>query len=236
MTVLADSPLAFWQMQEPSGTNAADSSGNGRDGTYTGGITLNQASLLAGDATLKSALFTAAGNGRVLTTYSPFAAATARSYDGWAKRADNAALYTLIAGDDSVTGKNPLLRIASGSNNILWFSDTDAASVTWTNAAPGAGTAFYWALTWSGASAIPELFINAVSQGALLSPIDMQTRQFEIGAFAGAGSPFNGNQSHVAIYNGVLTGGQISAHYSAGINPDTSGQNLAPVIYGRGAC
>jgi hypothetical protein len=33
--ILADSPLGFWKLDEASGTVAADSSGNGRDGTYT---------------------------------------------------------------------------------------------------------------------------------------------------------------------------------------------------------
>ena len=32
--VLADSPVGFWWLDEPSGTTAADSSGNGFDGTY----------------------------------------------------------------------------------------------------------------------------------------------------------------------------------------------------------
>lgn len=33
-TVLADSPVAYWRLGEASGTTAADSSGNGRTGTY----------------------------------------------------------------------------------------------------------------------------------------------------------------------------------------------------------
>lgn len=36
------SPLAYWRLGETSGTSAADASGNGYTGTYTGGVTLNQ--------------------------------------------------------------------------------------------------------------------------------------------------------------------------------------------------
>lgn len=39
--VLADSPVAYWKLDETSGTTATDSVG-GNNGTYTGGYTLNQ--------------------------------------------------------------------------------------------------------------------------------------------------------------------------------------------------
>lgn len=43
--VLADSPYAYWKLNEPSGTTATDSSGNGRNLTYAGAYTLNQTGL-----------------------------------------------------------------------------------------------------------------------------------------------------------------------------------------------
>ena len=46
--VLADAPIAYWQLDETSGTTAADSSGNGNDGTYKGGTTLGQAGAFEG--------------------------------------------------------------------------------------------------------------------------------------------------------------------------------------------
>lgn len=45
--ILADSPYLYWHLDEPSGTNAADASGNSRTGTYTGSPTLGQAPLIA---------------------------------------------------------------------------------------------------------------------------------------------------------------------------------------------
>jgi len=38
--VFVDSPIGYWQLDEVSGTIAVDSSGNGRHGTYVGGVTL----------------------------------------------------------------------------------------------------------------------------------------------------------------------------------------------------
>ena len=47
--VLADEPLAYWRLGEPSGTSAADASGNGNTGTYGGSPTLGATGALAGD-------------------------------------------------------------------------------------------------------------------------------------------------------------------------------------------
>jgi hypothetical protein len=40
--VLADGPAGYWKLDETSGTTASDSSGNGRHGTYGGGILLGK--------------------------------------------------------------------------------------------------------------------------------------------------------------------------------------------------
>ena len=49
--VLADSPIAYYRLNETSGTTAADSSGYGRNGTYSStGVTLGSAGLLTGDS------------------------------------------------------------------------------------------------------------------------------------------------------------------------------------------
>lgn len=48
--VLADTPVGYWRLGEQSGTTASDSSGNARNGTYTGGFTLQAGGLIAEDA------------------------------------------------------------------------------------------------------------------------------------------------------------------------------------------
>src|SRR4051812_1334419 len=47
--VLALSPIAYYRLGESSGTTAADSSGNGLNGTYNGGVTLGQPGGIFGD-------------------------------------------------------------------------------------------------------------------------------------------------------------------------------------------
>jgi hypothetical protein len=43
--VMADNPIGYWRFSEAAGTAAADSSGNGNNGTYSGGVTLGQPGL-----------------------------------------------------------------------------------------------------------------------------------------------------------------------------------------------
>lgn len=52
--ILASSPVAYWRLDETSGTNANDSSPNNHDATYTGTFTLNQSSLIVQEPTAKS--------------------------------------------------------------------------------------------------------------------------------------------------------------------------------------
>lgn len=48
--ILADSPLAWWRMDDTSGTTTTDSSGNSRNGTYSGSPSLNTSGLIRSDA------------------------------------------------------------------------------------------------------------------------------------------------------------------------------------------
>ena len=45
--VLTDSPLLYWRFEETSGTSAADSSGNGKTGTYVSSPTLGATGLIS---------------------------------------------------------------------------------------------------------------------------------------------------------------------------------------------
>lgn len=59
--VLAALPALYWRLDETSGTNVADSSGNGRVGTYTNSPTLNATTLLPNDYDASAAFPQATG-------------------------------------------------------------------------------------------------------------------------------------------------------------------------------
>jgi hypothetical protein len=50
-TVLASGPLAYWRLDEATGTSVRDTTANGRNGTATTGVVLNQQSLIPTDPT-----------------------------------------------------------------------------------------------------------------------------------------------------------------------------------------
>src|SRR2546427_12015435 len=48
-SVLADHPVAYWRLDEETGTVMVDASGNGNDGAYAGAVTLGQPGAPASD-------------------------------------------------------------------------------------------------------------------------------------------------------------------------------------------
>src|SRR5438552_2561394 len=48
--VLSDAPALYLRFGEAAGTNTADASGNGRDATFSGSVTLGQTGALATDS------------------------------------------------------------------------------------------------------------------------------------------------------------------------------------------
>ena len=55
--VMADNPIGYWRFSEAAGPTVADSSGNGNNGTYSGGVTLGQPGLPPGVPGDTAALF-----------------------------------------------------------------------------------------------------------------------------------------------------------------------------------
>ena len=80
--VSADSPTAWWRLEETTGTTASDSSGNGNHGTYGSGVTLNQSGLIISG---KSIVATAASNPALDAP--DIAASTVLSAEIWIKAA-----------------------------------------------------------------------------------------------------------------------------------------------------
>ncbi len=66
--VKAGAPAAYWRLGEPTGTAAADASGNGRGATYAGTFALGQAGLLSGSADPAAKLVNGTTDGSLTST------------------------------------------------------------------------------------------------------------------------------------------------------------------------
>jgi len=214
--VLADAPLLYWRLDDPSGTTATDLSGNGRNGTYGSGVTLNQAGALAFDRDA-AVLLDNTSNGVVTSTFNPFASSF--TVEGWANRTSTAAGDTLWTGD--VTA-GPFLRCDSAALSVTFDNDgtSGAGALGWANAWPALGVWVHWAFTFNAVSFVGELFINGVSQGTkTFATINATPGNFRVGVRATATDPFNGSIDEVAVYSGVLGRERIAAHYAARLGP-----------------
>jgi hypothetical protein len=126
--ILALSPLGYWKLDETSGTTATDSSGNARDGTYTGTVTLADTSGADGGD------YPTFGGGYV----------TIPDDNVWsANNASGLTVFALVS-PTGLTGSARKFIISKGQGSAyeweLTHSNTDSNRVFWITYAP-AGTA-----------------------------------------------------------------------------------------------
>jgi hypothetical protein len=217
-TVLGDSPSLYWRLGT-SGTT--DLSGNGRNGTAQGGVTIGGATgAIAGDA--DAATDFDGSSDYVSSTYKPFINSTTRTFEGWAWRDSSAATSTLFGGGQTTTGQEARLYITSGSNDVNFQANHFAGTTqTWAAAWPGTGQWVHWVLIFNESADTAELFINGVSQTskAATTPFITVAGNFELGThIEGAGGWWDGKLDEVAVYESALSAAQILEHYEAGVN------------------
>ena len=216
--VLADQPLDYWRLDEPSGSStAADSSGGNHGGTYTS-VALAQPGALATDQDL-AARFNASSSVVTIPTQSIVNAITV---EAWV----NSASYSQSG---FIVAKNPVnanweLFLAGG---LLYWRSGGNGCVTGTNpyteltvAAPSPSMWHHIVAVQTGTNA--QIFIDgavAATSGSMV-PINNGSGTIEIGRYATAGTCaasyyFNGLIDDVAIYTSALSAARILAHYQS---------------------
>jgi Concanavalin A-like lectin/glucanases superfamily len=223
--VLADSPSLFWKLDETvTSGSAADSSGNGRNGTYQSSPPSVAAILPSGEAT--AIQFDGAFD-YITSTYSPFASAAGQTFDGYIKRNARTTIDMILSGD----GANaPTFQINATSEDVVWRSES-TDSVQWNFCPIQPGVAFHWALTWDDVTQIAELFIGGSTQGrrkmttigggSYITPGNIRV------AARGAGAdPFDGTMQMLAAYPTILTAARIAAHAQAAYGHATAQSTL----------
>jgi hypothetical protein len=217
--VLTDTPYAFYEMQETSGTQCTDASGNARHGTYTGTPTLNQASLIPKEGSLKSVLFN--GSSQYVSLPFNFADKTAACFEYWmlSKQRKNSTGVT----ESMLSLKHRLVSLFSDSG-AMWnwaLNETDGPNASVTNQSPyiplyvATHIFFRWVTNYAG-----YLYINGVMRAVSRMPlgwITTGTGNSNIAADYSNTNFFGGQLSHVAIYDHDVSEARIQAHYDAGV-------------------
>lgn len=222
--VLVDSPLGYWRMEETSGTTCADSSGNGRNGTYVNGPRLD----VVGPPCLPTYSL-GLRDGSEQRVEVPHTAAwnvtTSASWEAWVLLDDSADFGSML-NRDSGAGFPRLFqwRIRGFDDfELTLFIGGTAFAFTTTGAGLNDAVWHHLVTTYDGSH------VRFYKDGALFTSfartgsIDTGTLPLWIGGHQGyvalgTGTPafYNGRIDEVAFYNTVLSADRVLAHYDAG--------------------
>lgn len=213
-TVLADSPVAYYRLNEATGTSAADSAGL-NTGTYTGGFTLSQAGATSDSdkATLfdGSTGFVTVPNATALQLGDNF------TLEAWVKLTAviiDGGEHCLV-GQGTGSGGGPGLVLYSNQIRLMF---ADQSAVFSTNPTALTDTSWHYMVA-TKAGSTSHIYIDAVSQsnsgGASNHTFSSSTSAFAIGCRASGSAPLGATIDEVAIYNYALTSTQVAAHYAA---------------------
>lgn len=220
--VLADSPLAYYRLGEASGTTLVDSSGNARNGTYSGTPTFGTAGLLTGDtdtcvdfsgddyATVTSATWmntpstltveawvvpdTITGD-RIIASRTDWGLGPSSSTRGW---------HLIIQGGQFNVG----LRMTDSTYHDAKVGPTLTVGTKY-HVALVWDTAVGWVLYINGASAASSAALVGKSLGNPGNALRISRENYGVGFF-------DGRIDEVAIYGTALSASRIAAHYTAG--------------------
>jgi hypothetical protein len=206
---VADGAVGAWLHDETSGTNSTDITANTNDGTYTGGVTLNQS--VTGMGFTKAALFDGSNDYVTVPDHATLDLTTAVT------------LEAFIKPDSSVGGERAAVSKGGTSGYLMELNDT-AVLGRFNGAGPNTGVTqrnawSHIALSWENATGYWFLFINGVLTGTPSTaggPIVAGSDPLLIGQYGGAAF-YKGLIGPVAVYGAALGGNIIMRHYLAGI-------------------
>lgn len=214
-TVLSHAPVAYWRLGESTGTQAADSSGNARHGSYRNGVRLRQTGSLGGPGSVDTAAGFDSVNDQI--SVPNFAALRSARFT----------LEAIIRIDASTiqTRDAVLVKTSTGLWNDgygLYYSDGQLHFffnnyLTNRVSAPiAAGQFVHVAASYDGTAM--RLYFNGivVASKATSAVVVHSTVNLFIGSGPGSSAfSFGGVIDEVAVYGKALTNAEIAQHYDA---------------------
>jgi RHS repeat-associated protein len=214
-TILADTPLEYYRLDDPSGTVGADSSGNSRSATYAGTYTQASAGALPNDP--DKALY---ANGATVTASDsalPMGNG-ARTIEAWVNTTTGG--VQAIAGYGTAATRSLFDLRLNGSNQV--------GVVTWNDdkyfTAPYSLTNGQWhqiAATYDGTTVI--VYVDGQNIGQSTFGSGLGTQSNGSGMVVGRDSwacceSFVGSLDDVSVYGSALSSSRVLAHFSASGN------------------
>ncbi|SRR6266480_950260 len=210
-TVLADSPIRYYRLNESSGTNIVDSGSQAHNGTLNGGVTLSQAGLIFADSDT-SMLFNGTTGYISLPTTSLPTSAGAWTLEAWVKMPSSLpANFPVPLHMGTSTGG------ASNATSLVYNAGTvslgDGQNFLITGGTLVANGVYHLVGTYDGTTA--KLYINGVSIG---STTHTYTVAYGVSYIGNDDSSdfWNGIIDEAAIYSTALSSTRVFAHWNAG--------------------
>lgn len=237
--VLRDGAVGYWRLGEPSGTNAADSSGNGLAGTYVNTPALAQAGLVANNGSDTSVDFLGSSSEYVdLGAPLQLRLSDSWSIEAWVKFPSSVVTQGAIVSQlYNGTSLNFTLGFWDGGSdslapNVGYYESGNGWHVAGpTGTAITPGVPHHIVGTWDKATRALRIYVDGVlKQETTTSPGDPVTSTSNVriaSRWDGAGVPFHtGTIDEVAIYGSELSAEKVLEHY-------TQGAYLEPVVHGH---
>ena len=217
-SVLADHPVAYWRLDEETGTVMVDASRNGNDGAYAGAVALGQPGALASDGDTAAGVGPAGGTASVAST--PSLQVNPVTIEIWInKRAETEygayVSKNFAPGAGAGTGWFQLLN--DHHSGRIAFRVTEDNPTLVSSKILSLHTWYYVVATYDGATA--KLFINGKLDSSIaFAAIAKQTADpLYIGRRAD-GLFTNAVLDEIAIYPTALSSDRIAAHWRAASN------------------
>lgn len=202
--VLADSPALYYRLDEGSGPTAADSSGNGRNGTYGSGLTFGISGALLTDT---DSAVAGSRSGTVVTVGASGlpSGGAARTFEAWFQTAEGRFQDLVDYGDFD-------LALANG-NQIFLRNSSDHSLNTPYSVIDNRW--HYLAASYDGAGTL-TIYLDGQQLGTIGFSLNTSTSgSFLVGN--GVSAPFNGGLDEVAMYPSALTAARLGQHWAAGV-------------------
>lgn len=226
--IIAEGPGLYWTLDALTG--ATDLSGNGRNGTGVGGVSIGGFTDSPIIGASKSSTAFDGVDDIVTSTYACFVGGSTRTFEGWVFRNSNSNFNIILGGSGGSTPPDLYLDANNdGFNFEPRFSGGPSFGTIWI----GYGAWGYFAMTWiDGVSGTANICGHSTApvndSGTYSSP-----GNFQIGDAGGVGVAMNGNLSHIAVYEYGLSLDQMCNHYNAGIGATLATSN-PPLLTGPG--
>jgi hypothetical protein len=235
--VLADAPEGYWRLGETSGTAAAaDASGRGHAGTYTGNVTLGRAGALAGDAD-PAAGFDGSTAHVAVPDHPALDFTAALTVEAWVRPSDTAD-YRLVVekGGNALRSYELDVEVDTGRARFVLGQGGSGGFTVVTAAGPLAMNRWHHLVGTYDGTAV-RLYVDGQldGQAAASGPVNLTDDVLAIGRLGSVdANHFYGDLDEVAVYDHALPAGRVAAHHQAGRSRYAAGVLAdAPLGYWR---